>query len=470
MDTVGQVDFARPLAVPPLAESHLDGDGRRVFDLVAQDGEREFVPGLSTPTRGFNGDHLGPTLRARQGERVAVRVRNDLDEVTTVHWHGMRLPAAMDGTPHQAIEPGETWEPTWTVDQPAATLWYHPHPHGETEKQVYQGLAGLFLVDDPEEAALDLPREYGVDDIPLVVRDVRLDGQGRLDRESRNPMGVLGDTVLVNGTAGPYLEVGDERVRLRLLNASTARVYDFGFADDRGFALVGTDGGLLAAPHRTTRVRLSPGERAEIVVDLVAGESTVLRSTPPDLGTGDAMTGRVGGRDTLDILEIRAAGDLRPAPPLPDTLADIPPPDPAESVTTREFVLSGRQINGGSMDMSRVDEVVVRDTAETWVVRNDHNQPHNFHVHDVRFRVLDLDGDPPPPPLSGWKDTVYVPPGGEVRLLIRFGPHTDPEVPYMYHCHLLLHEDLGMMGQFLVVEPGQEDTVGTLLDVDHDHG
>ena len=143
-DTVDRVDFVRPLAVPPLAPARVDGQGRRVFDLLAREGSRDFRgDGRLTRTAGFDGDFLGPTLRAERGEQVVVNVVNRLAEETSVHWHGMRLPAAMDGGPHQMIRPGATWSPTWTIDQPAATLWYHPHPHGRTEEHVYRGLAEI---------------------------------------------------------------------------------------------------------------------------------------------------------------------------------------------------------------------------------------------------------------------------------------------------------------------------------------
>jgi FtsP/CotA-like multicopper oxidase with cupredoxin domain len=144
---VDEAEFATELAIPPLAPSRVV-DGTRVFSLTAQEGTTEFRPGIRTRTWGFDGAFLGPTLRAERGERVAVEVTNDLDEPTSVHWHGMHLPAAMDGGPHQEVAPGARWRPTWEIDQPAATLWYHPHPHGATEEHVYRGLAGMFLLDD----------------------------------------------------------------------------------------------------------------------------------------------------------------------------------------------------------------------------------------------------------------------------------------------------------------------------------
>lgn len=450
VSTVGEVDFDRPLSIPPLAESRVEPDGTRVFDLEAQEGSRELLPGKPTETWGFNGDYLGPTLRAARGERVRVNVRNDLSEPTTVHWHGMHLPAEADGGPHQMVEPGSTWSPTWEIDQPAASLWYHPHPHGRTEEHVNRGLAGMFLIDDPDtEAAERLPHEYGVDDVPLVVQDKRFDGDGSIQD------GGTGRDLLVNGTYGPYLGVRTERVRLRLLNASTARVFAFGFSDGRDFQLIGSDGGLLPSPVAMDRIRLSPGERAEVVVGMRPGETVTLRSFPPDLGTSAISSWFNGGRDEFDVLQLRSEDRLEPSARVPARLAPAPDLD-LTGATTRSFRLQGRNINGESMDMARIDEVVELGSTEVWEVSNTDGEYHNFHVHDVQFQVLSIGGGDPPPELSGWKDTVYLPPEGTARLALRFTDYADPDTPYMYHCHLLAHEDNGMMGQFVVVEPGTE--------------
>ncbi|GAA2128437.1 multicopper oxidase family protein [Streptomyces synnematoformans] len=465
VSTVGKVDFRNELLIPPLEEGEVQPDGTRVFRLGIRAGETEFRPGQPTPTWGFTspataaadrwpGTYLGPTLRAERGEKVRVEVANRLDEPSTVHWHGMHLPAAMDGGPHQMVDAGGAWEPHWPVDQPAATLWYHPHPHGGTERHVQRGLAGMFLVDDAPARQLGLPDEYGVNDLPVVVQDVRFNG-ARFDHGHRflRNTGFLGDETMVNGTLAPYREVRDELVRLRLLNASTARVYDFGLADDRAFDLVATDGGLLGAPHRTDRLPLSPGERAEILVRMAPGERTVLRSSPP--GGGDFWQSRFsGGDDSFDVLELRAADTLRPAPDVPARLADVELPDPADASRERHFDLRMSGINGAPMAMDRIDATVERGATEVWTVRNRDGVTHNFHVHDVQFRVLAVDGEPPPPELRGRKDTVYVPSGREVKIALRFDGPPDPDVPYMYHCHLLSHEDGGMMGQFVVVEPG----------------
>lgn len=445
----GSTTFGQPLRIPELAPSTSE-DGVRVFRLQVGEGRTSFVPGGMTPTLGYNGSYLGPTLVAERGERVRVEVDNGLDESTTVHWHGMHLPAEMDGGPHSPIEAGASWTPEWVIDQPAASLWYHPHLHGRTREQVDAGLAGMFLLKDPEEAALALPRDYGVDDVPLIVQDRSFSADGSFAGGlSMQFDGILGDTILVNGTVGPYFEATTERVRLRLLNGSSARMYDFAFDDGREFALIGTDGGLLPSPVASRSIPLSPGERAEIVVSLTPGEGVVLRSEAPDpaLHAGGAV---------FDVLELRAAASLAPEPEVPQVLAAVPPADGTDAAAHRTFEMSGHEINGRQMDLGRADFAAVVNTTEVWTVRNDNPLPHSFHVHDTQFRVLSVDGDAPPDRLSGWKDTIALEWNREYRLLVSFEDYADPATPYMYHCHLLWHEDQGMMGQFLVVEPGQQ--------------
>jgi FtsP/CotA-like multicopper oxidase with cupredoxin domain len=457
--TVGEFDFETELKIPPILQPRTDGAGRKVFDLDLQAGTTELVPGRTTETWSANGSYLGPTLRASRGDEMRINVHNDLPETTTLHWHGMHLPAAADGGPHQMIEPGTTWSPEWTIDQPAATLWYHPHLMGKTAEHVYRGVAGMFMLDDPEAEALPLPREYGVDDIPVILQDKSFNEDGLLDTSPGliSPTGLLGSDIFINGTYHPHLAVHDSRVRFRLLNASNARVYNVGFDDDREFDLVGTDGGLLEAPEPLKRVQLSPGERAEIVAEFRPGEEAVLRSFEPDLGADFFNERFSGGDDRFDLLQIRAADELDPSPDVPAHLVDEELSDEADAVRTRRFELEGQgSINGKSMDMARIDQVVELGTTEIWEVENTAGIPHSFHVHHARFGIVDYGGDAPPPALMGPKDTVHVRPGETVRLVVRFTDYADPSLPYMFHCHVLQHEDRGMMGQFVVVEPGQE--------------
>ncbi|MHC1557601.1 multicopper oxidase family protein [Actinomycetospora sp. C-140] len=448
----------RPLAIPPIAPSRPDAAGRRVVELTAAPGTSHFLDGRTTATWGYGGLPFGgPTLRASRGEEVVVRVTNGLPETTTTHWHGMTLPARMDGGPHQPIAPGETWEASWRVDQPAATLWYHPHPHGQTERHVHRGLAGLFLVDD--DVAVDLPDRYGVDDVPVVLTDRSFAPDGSFDTAHRNAVGLLGDTVLVNGTVAPWFAVTTTRVRLRVLNASPARSYRVSAGEP--VTLVGTDGGLLPSPRVVPDVVLTPGERAEIVVDVAPGRPVTVRSLPHDLGAVNGIARATGGDDTLDLLELRPADRLEESPSVPSVLSRETPLVEGGG-RTRRFVLSNDRINGLAMDMGRVDEVLETGATEVWELTNRHTLPHNIHVHDARLQVI-------APAERAWKDTVPVPPGTTVRLLVRVGPYADPATPYMLHCHLLRHEDDGMMLQFLVVAPGQRPATAIAMP-GHDHG
>jgi FtsP/CotA-like multicopper oxidase with cupredoxin domain len=203
LSPVRSLGFKQRLWIPPEVRPQVDASGGWVFNLTARTGQPELIPGKATQTWGINGDYLGPTLRAPRGQQITINLRNLLPETTTMHWHGAHLPPAADGGPHQPIDPGATWSPTWRINQPAATLWYHPHPHGHSEMHVYRGLAGMFIIDDEEEAALPLPRTYGVDDIPVIIQDKRFGPDGQLDGSDHSPVGLLGDTILVNGTAGP---------------------------------------------------------------------------------------------------------------------------------------------------------------------------------------------------------------------------------------------------------------------------
>ncbi len=456
IDTVGQVDFATALPIPPLADSTVTPSGTRVFDLTAQRGSTALTAGAETTTWGYNGDYLGPTLVANRGETVEVDLHNELAEATTLHWHGMLLPASEDGGPDSLVEPGDTWSPSWTVDQPAATLWYHPHPLGQTEHQATMGLAGMFIVRDDAEAALALPRDYGVDDIPVIVNDLRLDDGNQFTLGTRGYIGAIGDQLAVNGVIGPYLDVTTTAVRLRLLNGSAARSYNFGFSDGRSFSLIATDGGLLESSAQLGSVQLSPGERVEIVVTMTAGETVVLQSTNVDLGAIDRIEERNAALDSLDVLELRAAAALAPSAFEPGALVPLDRLTMADASVHRRFVLNDMRINGMAMHDGAADLSVASGSTEVWTVVNSMGQPHSFHVHGVQFQLLSIDGAPPPPELAGWKDTILTRPSVDYELIMTFTARPDEKHAYMYHCHLLSHEDAGMMGSFTVVAPGRE--------------
>jgi len=445
------------LPIPDLLTGR-DVDGKRVYDLTMRQGSMTYVPGKQTATFAYNGDILGPTLLVHKGDDVVINVTNQLGEPTTTHWHGIHLPAVMDGGPHQVIDHGETWQAQFTIKNEEATFWYHPHPEGMTAEHVYAGLAGLFIVKDPE-SDLALPDRYGIDDIPLVVQDKIFNADGSFNYPGTN-FGVKGDQILVNGVITPVFEAPAQVVRFRLLNGSNARFYNFGFSDDRQFHQIGTDGGLLESPVPVTRLRLSNGERAEILVDFSDQEGSQVQmvSFSSELdGINPFWSSNAMDKSNFEIMTINVVSPTaNPTTAVPAFLATISRLREEQANRTRPFVLemgfSGPMtINGVSMDMDRIDQTVKVDETEIWEVTNSSDLPHPFHVHDVQFLVLTRDGSPPAATEAGWKDTVLVMPRETVRIILQFSDYTDPDNPYMFHCHILEHEDAGMMGQFVVV-------------------
>ncbi len=456
--------FSTPVSIP-LVETGTVKDGVRVFDLTLQNGQTEFFDGLQTDTSGINGGYLGPVLRMRSGETVRMNVKNELGTESTLHWHGMNVPAHADGGPHQVFSSGETWSPELVVHEAASTMWYHSHLMGKTAEQVWSGLAGLIIIDDDHAAGLELPSEYGVDDIPLVLQDRRFYRDGSMPYEASMHdlmAGMVGNVPIVNGSVLPNFQVTTSKLRLRLLNGANASMYNLGFSDGRDFAQIASDGGLLEAPVNMSNLILAPGERAEIIVDFEQGETVQLYSI--GAGTNASMM-ESEQSPRFSLIEFRAAPDLAPSSDIPDELVELQTVDEKSSTRTRKFLLEmpamgpmamlgmggGFTINGNAMDMNRIDEIVKVGEPEIWEIENAGPMKHPFHVHNTQFRVLDRNGQLPPKNELGLKDTILINAGETVRILVRFDHYTDAERPYMYHCHILEHEDAGMMGQFTVV-------------------
>jgi suppressor of ftsI len=444
----GAVAFDEPLRIPELAPSTVE-DGVRVFDLEAREGRTSFLPGSETPTLGYNGSYLGPTLVATRGERVRVDVTNSLAESTTVHWHGMHLPAAMDGGPHSPIAAGADWQPEWTVDQPAASLWYHPHLHGRTREQVDAGLAGMFIVQDEEESALALPRDYGVDDIPVIVQDRSFGADGAFAGGLGMQFdGVLGDTILVNGAPWPFHEVSASRYRFRVLNASNARRYELELdpspPNGPAFIQIGSDGGLLAEPVNHDRLEISPAERYDIVIDFGRYPT----------GTRVTLNNRLGDGSTGQIMQFHVTHSEPDASVIPAQLSEIEPLDPDDAATTRTFRFHSGDVHGTrgwvvDDDPFHPDNIAASPNdgdIEIWELRG--NTDHPIHLHLVHFQVLSRDGNRPAARDAGWKDTVNLNSGEQVRVIARF---TGYRGKYVFHCHNLEHEDMAMMANFEVV-------------------
>lgn len=449
------------------------------INLTLQEGITNFYPGITTNTMGANGALLGPTVIMNQGDFVNITVNNQLTEETTVHWHGLHVKPEDDGGPHSVIQPNDIWNPQFTVLDKAGTYWYHPHLHMQTDKHVSKGIAGIMLVRDNEEAGLNLPLDYGVDEFPLVLQTKGFDANGQILVHTD-----LDTSVMVNGTVDAVTDLPAQVVRLRVLNGASQRVMELGFSYDRSFSLIGTDGGLLSAPLSMTRYRISPGQRADILVDLSGSQgdnfqlmsfaselpNAIYGASQPGMGPGataslpDYTSNPLNGNN-YELLDINVVGaTANPIMTIPTTLASFTPLLEADADITRNltFTSDGQMgdlsgpflINGSTFDMDVINYTIPLNNTEIWSLTNQTPIAHPFHIHDVQFFILDINGNPPPPELQGYNDVVMVPGGmGNVRFIAQFTEHTSDTVPYMYHCHMLTHEDDGMMGQFLVTDP-----------------
>ena len=242
------------------------------YSLTMHRDSVQFFPGKKSLTYAFNSNHyLGPTLIFKKGTNVDIQVKNLINDTTTVHWHGIHLPSKWDGGPHTPILIGATWNPKFKILDHAATYWYHPHMHMKTAVQAIKGAAGLIIVRDSLEATLALPRKYGIDDIPLVVQCQQYDTNNQ-----SMPRGMQDSTLLVNGTLNPFVNLPAQVIRMRLLNASGERSFNFGFTGHKAFYQIASDGGLLNTPVMMTALMLSPGERAEILINLSTMQNQTL--------------------------------------------------------------------------------------------------------------------------------------------------------------------------------------------------
>lgn len=466
------VQAQNPLVIPPT----LTGTN---FNLNVQSGTKTFHGSKPTPTYGINGVWMSPTIIVNKGDIVTLNVINNLNVKTTMHWHGLHVSAMNDGGPHQIINPSTTWSPKFKVLNNAGTFWYHPHGAGQTDIQVSKGLAGFFIIKDSSEAKLNLPRTYGVDDIPLVVQSKAFDDLQQI------AIATDMDTALfVNGTLNPYFNAPAQVVRFRLLNGSSLRSYNFGFGNGQTFYQIATDGGLKDSSLALTRLLLNPGERAEILVNFGGMESQVLylKSFASELPIGIYGSDSVGdvnneiheyndnflnGAD-FNLLKINViAATSSPITTIANALVPYSPYNSSTATNYRTLVFDTLRllpidppnraegpfgINNKTFYMDSINEVVHLNTTEIWTLVNKTLVAHPFHIHDIQFNVVEKSGLPPTPSETGWKDVILVLPGDSVKFITRFETFADPITPYMYHCHLLHHEDDGMMGSFLVID------------------
>jgi bilirubin oxidase len=451
-------------------------------NLNLQNGTHEFYEGVSTTTMGVNGDILGPTLILQKGDFVDITVNNQIADTTTIHWHGMHVTGSNDGGPHTTIAPGESWNPSFTVMDKAGTYWYHPHLHTKTNKHVSMGIAGFIFVKDTEEAALNLPRTYGIDDFPLAIQTKDFDDNHQIVVPSNSD-----DVIMVNATLDPYLEVPAQVVRLHLLNGSSMRVFNIGLTNNRSFYMIASDGGLLSAPLELSRLSLAPGERAELLIDFsgMEGQNFNLMSyaaefpngiygaTNPGINSSMILNGYkpnpLNGNnfDIMSFQVVAATGN--PITEIPTSLVDVNPIPEENSNIARTLTFSPENmgmnqlngdflINGVGFNMDVINYTITEGNIEIWTLKNQSAIAHPFHIHDVQFYVLDRNGNTPPEAEQGRKDVILVKPQETVRFIAQFNDFGGDPVPFMYHCHMLIHEDGGMMGQFKVAaSTGIED-------------
>jgi FtsP/CotA-like multicopper oxidase with cupredoxin domain len=477
--------------------------------LTAAPGEVNLLPGAptgvwrfsGTVTRGsasalqaLNGSYLGPVIRVRRGQRLRVRFLNRLGEPSIVHWHGLDVPERADGHPRFAVDHGSEYVYDFEVTGRAGTYWYHPHPHMRTGAQVYQGLAGLLLVSDREEDALGLPA--GAGELLCVLQDRRFDennqlvyagatvsggmrrgrarggaaGMGGMARMMDTMNGWLGDHMLVSGRVQPMHDVDRRTYRVRLLNGSNARIYKLAWSDGSPMVVIGGDGGLLERPRTQGAVTLAPGQRADVLLDLSAhagGSEVRLQS----LAFPSAHAGSVGMMGApppvphgapLTLMTLRVSGTQGPRFKVPDRLSvhdfrEVP------SAPVRRVPLTFARMNwfldGRLFDMTDVaaEETVAPGSTHVWEFVNEANpmgmaMVHPIHLHGPHFRVLSRAGGSTNALRegiidAGWTNTVAVLPGETVRVQGTFSTH--PGL-YLYHCHILEHEDMGMMRNFRI--------------------
>lgn len=432
--------------------------------LIAKPIEVELVPGVKTEVWAYQGKVPGPLIELVEGETMEIEFENQLPQPTTIHWHGMTVPADQDGGPMDLVMPGHKRIYRFTAKPgTAGTYWFHSHPHHMTAKQVFKGLAGAVIVRAKDDPLRDLPEQH------LIFSDLKLDREGQvMDNDMMDWMnGREGQFALVNGQREPVIEVS-ELQRWRLWNMNSARYLCLSLAGVP-FTVVGTDGGLLAKLEKMTEILLTPGERVEIVIDPAVltqyGQSFELVSEVYD--RGKMMGASVTPRTVLAHVHVGSASTQAYAMP-----AQLRPIEPlGEEVHTRRIELqevmdmqrmhasmggSGKpqgmdfMMNGQLFDPERVDEQMNRGEVEIWEFYNNTDMDHPMHIHGTQFQVLDrqMSGEGRiEEPFLAWKDTVNV----RSQEIVRVKMVQETAGDWMYHCHILEHEDLGMMGTLRVV-------------------
>jgi FtsP/CotA-like multicopper oxidase with cupredoxin domain len=495
----GFLNGAMPTMQPPggVSAGHFMPDAE--VSITAVEKTVQILPGASTRVWGYEGkllsgsgvtvgavpnSYLGPVLRVKSGAKIRLSIHNDLAEPTVLHPHGLRVPEYCDGGPMQAIGPGQSTIYEFQVIDRAGPYWFHPHPMPRTPEQVYMGLAGVIYVWDEEEEKAVPGASSGTNDIPVIIQDRSFDSSNRLFYRPNMMWGFLGDRILVNGTLDARCSLEPRGYRLRLLNGSNARTYKLAWSNGLPLLVIGVDGGLLPEAVSKSYVILTPGERVDLWADFsaLAGQQVILKSLPFEAGMGMGMMGGMGGRgmgmlgsgwangSPFDLLTVDvgktatskpALGRL-PLHPVRYSAVNVPNYAAPTPVTISMGMMMSWLLNGRQYEMGVVaeDENVWVDEPTAWEFANLSPIPHPMHIHNVQFQVVERTASPYSSYASvregfvdsGWKDTVAVWPGERVKVAMTFGPHLGM---YMYHCHILEHEDMGMMRNLLIMGKDQ---------------
>ena len=459
--------FTLPFKVPPVAVPYRTDATTDYYKFSMSQTFADIIPGYKTPVFSYNGTVPGPTIKATRGRPIVARFVNNLpaqhptlqyEPYTSVHLHGSASLPQFDGYTSDITRPGQYKDYRYPNWQTGRTLWYHDHGVHHTAENVYHGLAGLYLMGDPLEQSLPLPK--GFYDLPIVLSDQMFNGDGSLLFSLHDESGMWGDVITVNGVPWPYLKVQRRKYRFRILCASVSRSYNLRLSSGGPMTIVATDGGLMPKPVTVPNFRMSSAERYEVVIDFSeyeVGERIQLKNASPD--NNDNYT------HTNSVMQFRVVGNHPdPAnneiPDLLDPACAVMQLRPATAVATRYFRFergdSQFQINGTTWQdvvdsgYSLVQATPKFGTTEIWELENKSGGWfHPVHIHLVDFKILDRNGQPPKPWERGPKDVVYLGENEKVRIIVRFDGGRGK---YMMHCHNLIHEDHDMMAQFEVFD------------------
>jgi len=477
------------------------------IELTATTDQKQLLPGRATKVYTYKSKllkgeqdrltqmedtYLGPIIHVKPGQKIRVRFINQLPDESVIHWHGLHIPPEMDGHPMHAIANSEKYIYEFKVNNRPGTYWFHPHPDKITGPQVYYGLAGLFIVEDEKQG---LPT--GKYDKPLIIQDRTFDYDNQLVYVENNRMarmrGFLGESILINGKAQQQAQVDKAPYRFRVLNGSNARIYKLAWSDGSDVIAIGTGGGLLEKPAQKPYIMLAPGERIDIWKDFSnnqTNDEVILKSLAFEPGTTMGMGGMMGGRDQsarsiengeeIPLFSFKVTSEEGPQKRLPAMLSKIDKINTKEAVNAadpRRFHFAFERmewvINGETFEMNEVAdwETVKLNTTEIWefinggdaggmgMMGNMMQMPHPVHIHGLQFQIIDRD-------LSGvdaaawqtvkdgfvdkgWQDTFLLLPGMKTQVIMRFKDFTGK---YIYHCHNLEHEDMGMMRNYEIIK------------------